>query len=39
MGSIAVFRDTEGNMMGLYQAARGESAGEEAAKKIEEKDA
>ena len=31
MGSIAVFRDTEGNMMGLYQAApAAKSAGEEA---------
>jgi uncharacterized protein len=33
MGSIAVFRDTEGNMMGLYQAAAAPPAKKAQAKK------
>jgi predicted enzyme related to lactoylglutathione lyase len=39
MGSIAVFRDTEGNMMGLYQAAAVPPAKKAPAKKAAKKKA
>jgi len=39
MGSTAVFRDTEGNMMGLYQAAAPAAKKKPAKKKAKEKDA